>query len=92
MASPPATGEYAGLSVFADPGNTRSQQLRGEVTLAGAVYAASARLVLFPTADVQVDSLVVVDRLTTANLLDPLRVNYDPRLPIFGFGVPVLIG
>ena len=24
LASPPATGEYAGLSIFADPGNTRS--------------------------------------------------------------------
>ena len=55
---PPAAGEsaYAGLSVFADPGNTRSQQLYGTVTLAGAVYAASARLVVFPTADVQVNS------------------------------------
>ena len=90
VASPPATGEYAGLSVFADPGNTRSQQLRGNVTLAGAVYAASARLVIFATGDVQVDSLVVVDRLTAGNLLTPLRVNYDPSLPIFGYGVPVL--
>jgi Putative Flp pilus-assembly TadE/G-like len=89
--SPPATGEYAGLSIFADPGNTRSQQLRGEVTLPGAVYAASARLVLFPTADVQVDSLVVVDRLAAGNVVEPLRVNYDPSLPIFGYGVPVLV-
>jgi hypothetical protein len=91
--SPPASGEeYAGLSVFADPGNTRSQQLRGDVTLPGAVYAASARLVVFPTADVQVlvDSLVVVARLTAAGLV-PLEVDYDPRLDIFGYGVPVLI-
>ena len=90
--SPPASrrGAYAGLSVFADPGNTRSQQLHGTVTLAGAVYAASARLVLFPTADVQVNSLVVVDRLTAASLL-PLRVDYDPSLHIFGYGVPVLV-
>lgn len=89
--SPPADGEvYAGLSVFADQGNTRSQQLRGDVTLAGAVYAASARLVVFPTADVQVDSLVVVDRLTAASPF-PLRVTYDPSLDIFGYGVPVLI-
>ncbi|HET9555943.1 MAG TPA: pilus assembly protein TadG-related protein, partial [Actinomycetota bacterium] len=51
--SPPASGDvYAGLSVFADPGNTRSQQLRGIVTLPGAVYAASARLVVFVTANV----------------------------------------
>ena len=89
--SPPASGDvYAGLSVFADPGNTRSQQLRGDVTLAGAVYAASARLVVFPTADVQVNSLVVVDRLTAASAV-PLEVDYDPRLDIFGYGVPVLI-
>jgi hypothetical protein len=88
--SPPTTGEYAGLSVFADTGNTRSQQLRGEVTLPGAVYAASARLVVFLTANVEVDSLVVVDRLTAASL-DPLRVNYDPSLSIFGYGVPVLV-
>jgi hypothetical protein len=90
VVSPPATGEYAGLSIFADPGNTRSQQLRGDVTLPGAVYAASARLIVFVTADVQVDSLVVVDRLTAASPV-PLRVNYDPSLPIFGYGVPVLV-
>jgi hypothetical protein len=94
--SPPANGEaYAGLSVFADPGNTRSQQLRGDVTLPGAVYAASARLVVFPTPDdveveVKVDSLVVVGRLTAASLV-PLEVDYDPSLDIFGYGVPVLI-
>jgi hypothetical protein len=90
VVSPPATGEYAGLSVFADPGNTRSQQLRGNVTLDGAVYAASARLVVTVAADVLVNSLVVVDRLTAASL-DPLRVNYDPSLSIFGYGVPVLV-
>jgi Putative Flp pilus-assembly TadE/G-like len=90
--SPPASGEeYAGLSVFADPGNTRSQQLRGNVTLDGAVYAASARLAIFPTANnVQVNSLVVVDRLTAASPF-PLGVDYDPSLDIFGYGVPVLI-
>jgi Putative Flp pilus-assembly TadE/G-like len=88
--SPPTSGAYAGLSIFADSGNTRSQQLRGDVTLAGAVYAASARLVVFLTANVQVDSLVAVDRLTAASL-DTLRVNYDPSLSIFGYGVPVLI-
>jgi hypothetical protein len=91
VVSAPSTGEYAGLSIFADPGNTRSQQLRGEVILPGAVYAASARLVLFPTADVQVDSLVVVGRLTAGNVVQPLRVDYDPSLPIFGYGVPVLV-
>jgi hypothetical protein len=90
--SPPADDEvYAGLSVFADRGNTQTQQLRDDVTLAGAVYAASAHLVVFPTANVvEVDSLVVVGRLTAASP-NPLRVDYDPNLPIFGYGVPVLI-
>jgi hypothetical protein len=90
VVSPPTTGEYAGLSVFADPGNTRSQQLRGDVTFPGAVYAASARLSVLGIADVLVDSLVVVDRLTVASV-NPLRVNYDPSLSIFGYGVPVLV-
>jgi hypothetical protein len=90
LVDPPATGEYAGVSIFADPGNTRSQQLRGTVTLGGAVYAASARLNVFVTGNVRVDSLLVVDRLTNASL-SPLRVSYDPSLPLFGYGVPVLI-
>jgi hypothetical protein len=57
------------------------------------VYAASAPLVVFPflAGVVQIDSLLVVDRLTALNLA-PLQVNYDPSLPIFGVGVPVLIG
>jgi hypothetical protein len=93
LASPPATGDdYPGLSIFADPGNTRSMQLRGPVVLGGAVYAASARLVVFPflLGAVQIDSLLVVGRLTVLNLA-PLQVNYDPSLPIFGVGVPVLV-
>ena len=65
-------------------------QLRGPVNLTGAVYAASGRLVVFSAGAVQIDSLVVVDRLTALNL-DTLQVNYDPSLPIFGVGVPVLI-
>jgi hypothetical protein len=90
LAGPPTVGEYAGLSVFADPGNRRSVQLQGQVDLGGALYAASARLVVSATADVQVDSLLVVDRLTTLSLV-PLRVSYDPILDIFGVGVPVLV-
>jgi hypothetical protein len=92
LASPPITGEYAGLSIFADPGNTRSIELRGPVNLTGAVYAASARLVVFPFLDgaVQIHSLLVVNGLTALNLA-PLQVNYNPSRPIFGVGVPVLI-
>ena len=90
QASPPASGEYAGLSIFADRGNTRSTLLFGDVHLRGAVYTASSRLRVFSTSGVQIDSLLVVDRLQSINL-DTLQVNYDPSLPIFGVGVPVLI-
>ena len=90
LASPPATGEYAGLSIFADRGNTRSILLLGDVNLTGAVYTASSRLRVFSTSAVQIDSLLVVDRLQSLNLA-PLQVNYDPSLPLLGVGVPVLI-
>ena len=43
-----------------------------------------------PAGAVQIDSLLVVDRLQSINL-DPLQVNYDPSLPLLGVGVPVLI-
>jgi len=90
LASPPASGEYAGLSIFADRGNTRSTLLFGDVHLAGAVYTASSRLRVFSTSGVQVDSLLVVDRLQSINL-DTLEVNYNPSDPLPGVGVPVLI-
>jgi Putative Flp pilus-assembly TadE/G-like len=89
-ASPPASGDYAGLSIFADPGNTRSTLLFGAVDLAGAVYTASSRLRVFSTSTVQINSLLVVDRLQSINLA-PLQVNYDPSDPLPGVGVPVLI-
>ena len=90
QASPPASGEYAGLSIFADRGNTRSTLLFGDVHLAGAVYTASSRLRVFSTSAVQIDSLLVVDRLQSINLAT-LRVDYDPSDPLPGVGVPVLI-
>jgi hypothetical protein len=90
LADPPATGEYAGLSIFADRGNTRATRLSGDVNLAGAVYTASSRLLVFSTSTVQINSLLVVDRLQSINLT-PLRVNYDPSDPLPGVGVPVLI-
>jgi hypothetical protein len=88
--SPPATGEYAGLSIFADKGNTRSIQLLGEVTLTGAVYAASARLIVNSPDPVQIDALVAVDRLLQAGP-GQLQVNYDLSTPLIGIGRPVLI-
>jgi Putative Flp pilus-assembly TadE/G-like len=87
---PPAAGDYAGVSVFADRGNTTSMLVLGDVTLNGAVYLASARLRLAATANLVVNSLVVVDRLRVASLA-PLEVNYDPGLPVLGIEPPVLI-
>ena len=88
--SPPATGEYAGLSIFSDQGNTRTLQLLGPVHLTGAVYAASARLRVDSPAAVQIDALVAVDRLRKAGD-GPLRVNYDPTSPRIAIGRPVLL-
>ena len=86
----PVDGDYAGVSVYADRGNTTSMVVLGDVTLDGAVYLASARLRVAPTARLVVNSLVVVDRLRAANL-DQLQVNYNPGLPVLGIEPPVLI-
>jgi hypothetical protein len=88
--SPPATGEYAGLSIFADPGNTRTMRLLGPVHLTGAVYGAAARLLVDSPDDVRIDALVAVDRLLKAGT-GLLQVNYDPSSPLIGIGRPVLI-
>jgi hypothetical protein len=88
--SPPATGEYAGLSIFADSGNTRTMRLLGPVDLTGAVYGAAARLLVDSPDDVQIDALVAVDRLLKAGT-GQLQVNYDPSSPLIGIGRPVLI-
>jgi hypothetical protein len=90
LASPPATGEYAGLSIFADRGNTSPMLLDGDLDLTGAIYAASAQLRVGPLSAVQVDSLVIVDRLLAANDAK-LRVSYDPSLPLIAIEPPVLI-
>jgi putative Flp pilus-assembly TadE/G-like protein len=87
---PPATGPYAGLSIFSAPGNTRSLQLLGGVTLAGAVYAPSARLVVNSPDQVQVDALVAVDQLTK-NGTGLFQVNYDLASPLIAIGRPVLL-
>ena len=66
-------------------------QLRGPVHLTGAVYAASAPLVVFPSLRRRPDRLPAGRRPPHALNLDTLQVNYNPSLPIFGVGVPVLI-
>jgi hypothetical protein len=90
QASPPDTGAYAGLSIFAAQGNTRAIQLQGGVTLTGAVYAPSARLRVESPDPVRIDALVAVDRLLKAGT-GTLRVTYDPSSPLIGIGRPVLI-
>jgi Putative Flp pilus-assembly TadE/G-like len=90
LASPPATGEYAGLSIFADRGNTRSTLVLDDLHLTGALYAASSRLEVLADSALQIDSLLVVGRLRSVNLA-PLQVNYNPSLPLPGVGRPVLI-
>jgi hypothetical protein len=88
--SRPTRKEYAGLSIFADKGNTGSIELLGGVTLEGAVYAASAPLVVNSSAPVEIDALVAVDSLLKANT-GQLVVDYDPSSPLIGIGRPVLI-
>jgi hypothetical protein len=99
LARPPSAGPYAGLSIFAAPGNTRLIRLQGPVDptgavgLTGAVYAPSARLrVDSPDANrpVRIDALVAVDRLLKTGI-GPLEVTYDPSSPLIGIGRPVLI-
>ena len=96
LAGPPSVGEYAGLSIFADRGNTRTLRLRStrDLHLAGALYGPSTPVRLQSTGDLRVDSLLVVDSLATLSIIGPdpsVRVDYDPSLPILGIGVPVLI-
>jgi hypothetical protein len=87
---PPATGEYAGLSIFADQGNTRTIQLLGGAHLTGAVYGASARLRVDAPDLVRIDALVAVDRLFKDDAGE-LQVNYDPGSPLIAIGRPVLL-
>ena len=93
--SPPTSGEYAGLSIFADKGNTSSIQLLGAVDLPGAIYAASGHLVVNPPDPdpdraVRIGGLVAVDRLLKDGA-GQLRVDYNPASPLIGIGRPVLI-
>jgi hypothetical protein len=93
-ASPPTDGEYAGLSIFADPGNTRFMRLQSsqDLTLAGALYGASMPVRIEDSGDLTVNSLLVAGSLAT-NLLSSgsVTVDYDPSTDILGLARPVLI-
>jgi hypothetical protein len=94
LATPPISGEYGGLSIFADRGNTRFMRLQSErdLNLAGAVYGESMPLRIEDDGDLRVDSLLVVGSLATG-LFDSgsVDVNYDPTTDILGLARPVLI-
>jgi hypothetical protein len=96
LADPPSTGDYAGLSIFADRGNTRTLRLQStrDLELAGALYGPSTPLRMESTGDLSVNSLMVMDSLSLLSVTGPdasVDVSYDPSLPIPGIGVPVLI-
>jgi hypothetical protein len=93
-AAPPTSGPYPGLSIFADPGNTRTMRLRStqDLNLAGALYAASMRVQVEDAGDLRVDSLMAVGSLATTLLsTGVVQVSYDPATDIIGIGRPVLI-
>ena len=94
QATPPTSGEYAGLSIFADRGNTRFMRLQSDrdLNLAGALYGASMPVRIEDSGDLRVDSLLVVGSLATS-LFDSgsVDVNYDPTTDILGLARPVLI-
>jgi hypothetical protein len=92
LASAPTSGEYAGLTIFFDRGNTAPIVVANNtgLNLDGALYAASAPLTLTSSPGLRVDGLLVVGTL----LLDgsgPVDVNYNPSVLLPGVGGPVLI-
>jgi hypothetical protein len=96
LASPRTIGPYAGLSVFAAPGNTRTMrfQSRRDVTLPGALYGPSTGVRMEDNGDLQVNSLMVVRALslTTVPGSDAsVTVNHNPSSPLPAIGPPVLI-
>lgn len=94
LATPPASGEYAGLSIFADPGNTRflRHQSSQDLELAGALYGASMPVRIESTGDLRVGSLMAVGSLATSALsTGSVEVDYDPSTDILGLARPVLI-
>ena len=95
-ADPPDSGPYAGLSIFAAPGNTRTMRFQSNenVTLPGALYGPSTRVRMENNGDLQVNSLMIVRALTLTTVTGPdasVTVNYSPGVPLPAVGPPVLI-
>ena len=94
LADPPTTttAAYPGLSIFADPGNTRTMRLQStqDLVLDGALYGASMPVRLENSrGDLTVNSLMFVDSLRVP--FGTVSVNYDPSVLLPGVGGPVLI-
>ena len=73
QASPPAIGPYAGLSIFAAPGNTRTMRFQSSrnVTLAGVLYGPDTPVRMEDTGDLRVNSLMVVRALSLTTVPGP---------------------
>ena len=95
LATPPTIDDdYAGLSIFADRGNTRPlrHQSTQDLNLAGALYGASMPVRIQNTGNLGVDSLMAVGSLATTLLsTGSVDVSYNPATDILGLGRPVLI-
>ena len=94
LADPPTSGDYAGLSIFADRGNTRllRHQSSQDLELAGALYGVSMPVRIESSGDLRVGSLMAVGSLATSALsTGSVEVDYDPATDILGLARPVLI-
>ena len=96
QANPLTIGPYAGLSIFAARGNTRTMRFQSDqnVTLPGVLYGPSTRVRMENNGDLQVNSLLVVRALSLTTVSGPdasVTVNYSPSVLLPGVGGPVLI-
>jgi hypothetical protein len=92
QAASPTGGDYAGLSIFYDRGNTAPMVVSANagLNLDGAVYAAAATLTMTSSPGMQVNSLLVASRLLVGGN-GPVQVDYDPSAPLPALGRPVLL-
>jgi hypothetical protein len=94
QADPPAGGDYAGLSIFADRGNTTPLSLLSslDLQLPGALYGASTPVRVESSGDLEVGSLLLAGSLTQPlTSTGSVIVSYDPSDLLPGIGLPVLI-
>jgi hypothetical protein len=92
QATPPTSGEYAGLSIFYDRGNSAPLLLSGNAGLdpGGAIYAVSAPVVMSSSGGLQLPSLLVADSLLVSGD-GSVDLDFDPSLPLPAVSRPVLI-